>query len=155
MLCFALPQRLLGPLVLGDVLVGAVHPFRFAVFGQCGDLAPVEHPYPLAVFMTHAAFVVVVLRSALETSLQQPVRLLQVVGVREFDPGVDGHGGNLFERVADDVGPALVEDGLAGLDVPLPGADVRAPENVVEPLLLVDERLFRAYAPSDVLPDSQ
>ena len=149
--CLAVPQGVLGPLALGDVHAGAGHPARASVVAAREQLAPVEHPDPAAVLVLRAALVLVVRQTAIEVLLQQHRRARAVVWMGFVGPRLDRRCAEFVESVAGDFGPSLVEHGLARLDVPFPGADVRALEDVPESLTLASELAFGLLAIVDVL----
>ena len=116
---------------------------RLAVRVPFVDAAAILHPDPVAVAVPHAGFAFVEIALAPEVGLQALPRFGQIVGVGEPHPGVDGGRTQFVQRVADDPGPALVETGFPGLHVPLPGADVGALDDVLQPQPLdVNERVL-------------
>ncbi len=108
----------------GDIGMGAAHEEGFAIGGAGDELAAVGDPDPAAVFMAHAGLVVVVVEFTVEVLLEEFAAGFQVVWVCEVDPSLDRDGLEFSERIAEDIGPAFVENGFAGLDVPFPGADL-------------------------------
>ena len=58
--------------------------------------------------------------------------------MRKRRPGVYAQRGQFIERVADDLGPALVEHRFARLHVPFPGADARALDDAAQAALALE-----------------
>ena len=73
----------------------------------------------------------------------------QVVGVDAGDPRVDVAGDLLRAKTAH-LGPARVEDHLAGPDVPVPGGEVGALERELDPLLRLAKLVLGPLALADV-----
>ena len=119
----------LGGSALGHVEVRAVHPLRLAVARTRHHPATVEDPHPVPRLVAQAQLHLVVVGFAPEVLLQPLVALDQVVGVGQLLQGIDGGRLELGQRVADDLGPAFVVAGLAGLHVPFPGAGARTVQN--------------------------
>jgi len=119
-------QRFLRLLAPGDVGVGAEHHQRFAVAGAGDDATAVVNPDPVAVLVFHATFAIVVGQFPREVPRQQLGGLVLVIGVDIHLPGLDADGGQLIQRIADDLRPHLVKDRFPSLDVPFPGADMGA-----------------------------
>ena len=150
----AVAQRRLGLLALRDVRVRAGHPARPAVVAAAEQLAAVEHPDPVPVLVAHARLAFIGGRGAVEMPVDQHRRAAQVVRVREVAPGGDRGGAEFCQRAADDLRPAFVEHRLAGLDVPFPGADIGALDDVGQALALTRQVALGLLAHRNVQVDA-
>ena len=150
-LAVRLDQRLLRPLAVGDIGVGAEHHQRLAVGGPGDDATAIVNPDPVAILVLHPAFAVVVGQFAREVPLQQFGGLLHVIGVGKHLPDLDVNGDQLMERIADELRPYLVEDRFPCLDVPFPGADMGTFDDALQPPVRIAQRLVHSLALGDVI----
>ena len=74
----------------------------------------------------------------------------EIVGVNEGRPRLNGSRVKLRQGVADHGSPPLIESGFSGLDVPLPGSRVSAPDNLGKPFSLALQDSFRPEKPGFV-----
>ena len=141
-----LVQPGLGALALGDVQVSAEHPPGPTVGVAARDLASRQHPDPVPVLVAQPRLALVSRQFARDMLLQQGFGTEPILLVREGVPG--GHrGGTQFSgRVAHDLRAALVEPDGAGLEVPLPGADVGACDDPAQPFASLSR--FTACCPA-------
>jgi len=109
-------------LQLGHVGVGTGHPQRPALPVPLEHPATVLDPDPLAVLVAHAQQAGVVVAAPFEMVVQRRIRQRDVIGMDQFQEGLLADRFQLFQAVADDLGPARVDPHLAGLHVPLPGS---------------------------------
>ena len=132
------------------VRMGAGHPQGLAVGGPLHDLAAVLDPGPMPGLVAQAHLAVIVVDGSPERLLQQPVRFHEVVWMGKVDPGLDRHRGEFVQGITGDPGPALVDDQLARLHVPFPGADVGAPQDFPQAAALLGKLVFRFLLRRDV-----
>ncbi len=99
-------------------------------------------PHPVAIFMAHSRFNIVVLGFLVKTGLQISLRGFQIIGMSKVKPRLNANGVQLVQRVANDLGPTFIECCFAGLHIPLPSADASPLNNVTKALLLTIQRRF-------------
>ncbi|MCY1009423.1 hypothetical protein OV079_28445 [Nannocystis pusilla] len=130
---FRQAERLLGPLAGRDVQFRTGHAGRSPVGVTREDPTAIEDPDPLAGVGPYPVLGLVL---GLEPAKVIAERFLDpghVVGVNVGDPGVHVRP-DLVEAKASHLRPALVEHDLAGGDVPIPRAEIRAAQRELEAL---------------------
>ena len=146
--CLAAAQRFLLALDRVDVDVGAEHPLRLAV-GRARDHPPaLLHPDPAAVETAQPHLVDMSLAAAGEMAHQpaQRARALGRMGDLEAEAVIEPQRPRLARRQAENVPAALVQAQLAGLHIPLPGAGIRALDQMLQPLAGLDQLGLEALA---------
>ena len=128
----------------------ASHPFGQTFRSAADQLATVEHPDPVPVLVPHARLAFEGFSKTGKMFFQRRTRRDQIVRVCVLHPGGDADGSELVQGVANQLGPAFVKTGLAGLHVPLPGTHASAPQNVGQALALLGKLLFRYFSGGDV-----
>ena len=146
----ALAQALFGPLARGDVLVRARHDHGGAVFVALDHPAAGEHPDPVPLAVAHAHLGLVGGQLAGQVGLHQRAGALEVVQVGQPFPGLDGDGFKLLQRVAQHLGPLLVDVHLTAVHPPDPGAGGRAFHDDLQPRPLALQRFAVAHVGGDV-----
>ncbi len=134
-----LKQRLLIEFVFGDLLMGPRHDQRLPVLTPCRHLTAIENPSPASVFVAHPGFAFVIVQLPGQMPLDHLAAPDEIIGVGVVDPGLNRCRSDLLESVADDLGPSLIKDGLAALDVPLPRSDIGPFDNPIQPFFLLRE----------------
>ncbi|MFA5598191.1 MAG: hypothetical protein WDA26_11565 [Pusillimonas sp.] len=115
-----------------DVLVSATHQQRSTLIITLCNLASVKHPYPMTVFMTHPDFAFIVRKLARQVLFKHNLGRGKIFGVCILQPGFYGNRLKFGKRVTNDAGPVLIEQRLAGLHIPFPGANTRTIQNGVQ-----------------------
>jgi len=115
-----------------DIRMGTIHPEWLAIRCPCHDFAAVMDPDPLARPVTDADIHVVVVRLTGKMILQGLVRSFEVIRMGLRLPGLNADGGQVGQGIADDLRPALVEDDLTRLDIPLPSPNIHAVQVVLQ-----------------------
>jgi len=146
-------QGAFGVLALGDIHQCSGHPAWATTVIAADELATAQYPDPMAALVPHPDFRLEMRQFTAEMPLQACGRNQQVLRMRQGDPPLHVHWAQFVQRVADDLRPALVQDRLIGLDVPFPGTDVRAFQNVVEPGAFACQFARRVLAGTDVGAD--
>jgi hypothetical protein len=140
---------LLRHAALGDVGRGPVHAARAPVGIALRDLAARMHPDPLARGVGHAVLAVEFLAHALGRVGESHAEHLAVLGVVPGEHLVGGES-RLVRRVAQHLGPVLVEVHAARMQVPVPEREARARESEVQALLGAHHLLLGALPQRDV-----
>ena len=109
--------------------------WRAPVTAPLRDLAAVQHPDPVAVLVAHARLTGVDVQVPGEMRFEKLVGALQILGMGEASPSLDGGRGELGQRVADDLGPAFVEHRASALHLPVPEPGAGAFDGTRELLL--------------------
>ena len=84
---------------------------------------------------------------------QVPTGDHQVVRVHCVPPHLVGVCLHLFQRVAQQLGPARVDQRVVGLVVPFPGTGACAGDDVVQPLAFHIQHLLRPFVGRDIAAD--
>ena len=148
--CFTLLERR-GHLHLGgDIGMGATDPQRIALFVTADQLAATVNPNPIAVLVTHARITFVVIQIASQMACEQSSGNGHILRVEQVSPVLTVEGPQLFLAVADNGGPTVVDQRLAGFNIPFPGAHVGCLNNARKPSTLVFKGELHLFAGSNI-----
>src|SRR6056297_183389 len=104
--------------------MGPKHFQGSTIFRPFQNSAMVKDPDPVAVFVFHATFTLVIVGFPSQMTLQFVPALLQVIRMGIFPPGINCEGLKSLECITDDLSPSLIENSFTGLNIPLPGTRI-------------------------------
>jgi hypothetical protein len=145
-------QSLLVDFAAGDVQVDAGQPQRAAIGVTQEDAARALDPHPMAIGMAHAEFGRVALVLAAEMTLHRRAGLDEIAGMAQALPGCAADGFELGPCSPEHPGPALIDDELAAVDVPVPGSGGRTVQHIRQVLPVLGQHRLGTLQPA---PDDE